>query len=79
MAPLADKARALADAGGPGPLSARERQVAALIAEGLTNRQIAGRLHLSERTVENHISHILDKLGVGNRTLVASWHRRTGA
>ncbi|MGI5326802.1 helix-turn-helix transcriptional regulator [Actinomadura nitritigenes] len=74
MAPLADRARALARAGGPGPLSSRERQVAALIAEGLSNRQIAGRLHLSERTVENHISHILDKLGVGNRTLIASWH-----
>ncbi|GAA2123476.1 response regulator transcription factor [Actinomadura napierensis] len=79
MAPLAERARALAREGGPGPLSSREQQVAALIAEGLTNRQIAGRLHLSERTVENHISHILDKLGVGNRTLIASWHRQAGS
>ncbi|MBO2446418.1 AAA family ATPase [Actinomadura barringtoniae] len=73
MAPLAARARTLL---GPGPLSSRENQVAALIAEGLTNRQIATRLHLSERTVENHVSHILDKLGVPNRTLIATWLKK---
>jgi DNA-binding CsgD family transcriptional regulator len=54
-------------------LSAREEEVARWVAEGLANRAIAGRLHLSERTVESHVRSILTKLGFANRTQVAAW------
>jgi predicted ATPase/DNA-binding CsgD family transcriptional regulator len=54
-------------------LSPREQQVAALLAEGLTNRQIAERLVVTERTVAAHIEHILDKLGFASRHQVAVW------
>ena len=57
-----------------GVLSTREEQVASLVAEGLSNRQIATRLHLSERTVENHVTHILTKLGFESRARIAAWH-----
>jgi DNA-binding NarL/FixJ family response regulator len=57
-----------------GPLSARESEVAALVAEGLSNRQIAARLYLSERTAQNHVQHILTKLGFSSRAQIASWH-----
>jgi pimeloyl-ACP methyl ester carboxylesterase/DNA-binding CsgD family transcriptional regulator len=48
-------------------LSARERQVLALIAKGLSNTDIAERLHISEKTVRNHASNVFDKLGVWSR------------
>jgi predicted ATPase/DNA-binding SARP family transcriptional activator/DNA-binding CsgD family transcriptional regulator/Tfp pilus assembly protein PilF len=57
----------------PVALTRREEEVAALVARGLTNRQIASELHLSERTVENHVSNILGKLRLTSRTQVASW------
>jgi DNA-binding NarL/FixJ family response regulator len=57
-----------------GPLSRRENEVAALVAEGLSNRAIAGRLHLSERTVENHVSHVMRKTGQPTRVGVAGWY-----
>jgi DNA-binding NarL/FixJ family response regulator len=56
-----------------GPLTARQRQVARLVAEGLTNAQIAARLHLSERTVENHVFNALSALGLNNRVQLANW------
>jgi DNA-binding CsgD family transcriptional regulator/tetratricopeptide (TPR) repeat protein len=59
--------------GRSGPLTAREEEVAALVAQGLSNREIAARLVLSERTVGNHVQHILTKLGVPNRGRVAAW------
>jgi DNA-binding CsgD family transcriptional regulator len=54
-------------------LSKREREVAALVARGLTNREIAQTLFLSERTAENHVQHILTKLGLGSRVQIAAW------
>ncbi|MFL6060922.1 MAG: ATP-binding protein [Marmoricola sp.] len=56
-----------------GPLSRRENEVAALVAEGLTNRDIAERLFVSERTVGGHVQSILRKLGFSSRTRVAAW------
>jgi non-specific serine/threonine protein kinase len=59
----------------PDGLSAREAEVAQLVAEGLPNKTIAARLHLSVRTVEVHVRHILTKLGLENRTQLATWAR----
>jgi DNA-binding CsgD family transcriptional regulator len=55
------------DAGGPEPLSRREREVALLAAGGATSREIAERLFLSSRTVENHLSRVYEKLGINGR------------
>ena len=52
-------------------LSDREREVLALLAEGLTNREIAARLFISEKTVRNHVSGVLRKLGFRHRTEAA--------
>jgi non-specific serine/threonine protein kinase len=57
-------------------LSDRELEVAALAAAGLSNRAIADRLFLSPRTVEKHVEHVMDKLGVGSRAEIAAWHAR---
>ena len=54
-------------AAGCGALTPREREVAALVADGQTNAQIAARLHLSESTVEKHVSRVLAKLGLSSR------------
>jgi non-specific serine/threonine protein kinase len=54
-------------------LTERERQVAGLVAQGLTNRQIATRLVISERTADRHVSNILGKLGLSTRAQVAAW------
>lgn len=59
-------------------LSARELQVVRLIAEGLSNKQIGANLELSDKTVKNHISHILAKLGLTARTQVAVLALRGG-
>jgi DNA-binding CsgD family transcriptional regulator len=56
-------------------LSGREQEVARLVAAGLANREIAARLHLSVRTVETHVRHMLTKLGLLNRTQLATWTR----
>jgi predicted ATPase/DNA-binding CsgD family transcriptional regulator len=58
----------------PAPaLSRREREVADLVAQGMTNRGIAERLFLSPRTVESHVQHVLDKLGLDRRAQIATW------
>ena len=56
-----------------GPLSRREMEVAALVADGATNAQVAARLFISERTVESHVASIFNKLGVDTRLQVARW------
>ena len=64
---------------GPGPLTTRELEIAALAAEGLTNKEIATRLRLSVRTAENHVLNVMNKLGLDNRAQVAAWYTRTGS
>lgn len=58
---------------GAGGLSRRERQVAELVAGGSSNKEIAERLFLSERTVESHVDHILGKLNFNSRARVSGW------
>jgi non-specific serine/threonine protein kinase len=57
----------------PARLTAREREVAALIAQGLSNRDIAERLVISARTAETHVQHIMVKLGLTARAQIAAW------
>lgn len=60
------------------PLTRREREVAALVARGLTNRQIAAELFIAERTADTHVEHILEKLGLHSRARVAVWAMEQG-
>ena len=55
-------------------LSAREREIAGLVADGLTNAAIARRLHLSHWTVATHVAHVLAKLGFRSRAQIAAWY-----
>jgi DNA-binding CsgD family transcriptional regulator len=64
---------------GPGPLTSRELEIAALVAEGMTNKEVATRLRLSVRTAENHLLNVMNKLGLDNRAQVAAWYARTGS
>ena len=57
-------------------LSPRERDILALVAEGMTNREIGERLHVSEKTVKNHLTHVLAKLEVGRRAEAAAYYSR---
>jgi DNA-binding CsgD family transcriptional regulator len=56
-----------------GPLAKREAEVAHLLAEGLSNKQIGARLFISERTVDSHVRSILNKLGFNTRAQIAGW------
>ncbi len=85
--PLLDEIRALGLAAAPArptgsapadTLTAREREVLALLVDGRTNRQIAGHLYISEKTVSVHVSNLLAKLGVRSRTEAAAVARRDG-
>ncbi|MGH3859704.1 helix-turn-helix domain-containing protein, partial [Actinokineospora sp.] len=60
------------------PLTAREREVLALLSVGAPNRTIADKLVLSERTVETHVSNVLSKLHVANRAQAAAWAVENG-
>ena len=60
------------------PLTAREAEVASLLAHGCTNRQIGEALVIAERTAESHISNICAKLGFRSRTQVAVWAAQRG-
>ena len=60
------------------PLSEREREVLVMLAQGIPNKEIADKLHIAEGTVKNHVSNILDKLQVQNRTQAADIARRRG-
>ena len=78
MRPWLQRARALTQAPSPrqptaSKLTARELEVAGLVAAGNSNREIASALFLSERTAQNHVQHILTKLGLANRSQITSW------
>jgi predicted ATPase/DNA-binding CsgD family transcriptional regulator len=73
-----DEKKAARPAGAPKatsgmPLSKRELEIAELVAQGLSNKEIATRVFLSERTIETHVSNILDKLGVNSRVEISTW------
>ncbi len=77
---LADGVRLDAESGeSAGPLTAREFEVARLIADGATNREIAERLVIAPKTASSHVEHILAKLGVNRRAEVAAWVSRLPA
>jgi len=84
MRPWLRRARALS-AGPAGsraatpPLTARELEVAQLVAAGKSNREIASILFLSDRTVQNHVQHILTRLGFSSRSQITSWFVRSRA
>ena len=61
-----------------GPLSDREMQILELVAAGLTNQEIAEKLEISKRTVDNHISNILTKTATGNRVALVRWALQWG-
>ncbi len=64
---------AASDEVGTGLLGKREAEVARLVADGLSNKQIGARLFLSERTVDSHVRSILNKLGFNSRAQIAAW------
>lgn len=72
FASLAERVN-LPDRAGDGPLSARELEVARLVAAGDTNREIAAKLTISPKTASTHIEHILAKLAVSRRAEIAAW------
>jgi two-component system, NarL family, response regulator DevR len=76
---VVDKLIGMHDKGGPDDdLTAREREVLLLIAEGATNKEIAAKLVVSDNTARNHVSHILTKLGFSRRSEAAAYAARKG-
>jgi non-specific serine/threonine protein kinase len=70
---LGNAETAAAESAERSPLTRREREVAALVARGLTNRQVAEQLLVATRTIETHLEHIFSKLGFQTRAEVAAW------
>jgi DNA-binding CsgD family transcriptional regulator len=66
-------AAAASEYGSVAPLGKREADVARLVADGLSNKQIGARLFISERTVDSHVRSILNKLGFNSRAQIAGW------
>jgi non-specific serine/threonine protein kinase len=73
MGEVASRPDRTQESAGPGQLTRREQDVAALVARGLSNSQIAAALVISPRTVETHVQHIMDKLGCSSRAQIAAW------
>lgn len=76
MVPLAGRCRRLFDelsGATGGPLTKREQEIATLVSQGLTNRQIAAAAHISERTAATHVQNVLGKLGFTSRSQIAVW------
>ncbi len=74
VAPILALPAPVEGAAGPGgALTRKELEIAQLVSEGLTNREIADRLVISERTVDNHVQHILTKLDFHRRSQIAAW------
>src|SRR2546426_10781228 len=69
----ADVAAAASDGAGAKLLGNREEQVARLVADGLSNKQIGARLFISEHTVDSHVRSLLNKLGFNSRAQIAAW------
>jgi predicted ATPase/DNA-binding CsgD family transcriptional regulator len=67
------EAVAASDGAGVGSLAKRETEVARLVAEGLSNKEIGARLFISEHTVDSHVRNILNKLGCDSRAQIAAW------
>jgi DNA-binding NarL/FixJ family response regulator len=63
---------------GPAPLTRREWEVARLIAQGVTNAQVADQVVISRRTADRHVSNILEKLGFTTRAQIAAWAAERG-
>jgi two-component system nitrate/nitrite response regulator NarL len=78
-AKLASALRSPAEPAPADPLSAREREIAALIAGGASNKEIARRLDIAETTVKIHVQHILRKLNLSSRVQAAVWMSRQQA
>jgi len=60
-------------------ITPREREVLALVSEGASNREIAQRLYITEKTVKNHVSSLLSRVGLRDRTQLALWRLQVGA
>ncbi len=78
-APKREAARPSAEASDMAALTAREREIAGVVAQGLSNSQIARQLCIAEGTVKVHLSKIFEKLAIANRTELARMHLRAGA
>lgn len=79
---LLDRAmRAMEDpapAPGPGGLTRREQEILRAVAQGLSNREVAAQLVISEKTVARHLANVFAKIGVGSRTAAAAWAHQEG-